>query len=144
MLVACVGTLKAVSGIYETTPWGIKEQDLFLNQAVLLQSVLSCQEALKQALKIQYGKNIDKKEKYGPRVLDIDLVLCGQCVIHEREITVPHPRMHKRNFVLIPLAEIAGDVIHPLYGKSVRQLILECPDEGKVRLYKQDGDRISA
>ena len=73
-----------------------------------------------------------KSTKYGPRTIDIDILLCGDQVISENNLYVPHPRMHKRAFTLIPLEEIASDVYHPEFKKTVTDLLEECQDESEV------------
>lgn len=135
-----IGTVLKASARYETTPWGFEKQDLFLNQALVIATKLSPPEVLAVALVIQDKHAVVKSQKYGPRMLDIDIIFYENKVIRSRKLTLPHPRMHKRNFVLIPLDEIAGDIVHPIFNKTVHELALACTDRGEVRLYKHDGD----
>ena len=130
-----IGPIEASSQIYETEPWGMHNQPLFLNQAFHLKTSLGPFETLKRALRIQYVFKSDKKDKYGPRLLDIDILLYDQLIIDDPHLVVPHPRMHERNFVLIPLAEIAGTVVHPGFLKTISELRDLCTDSRDVRIF---------
>ncbi|MCB0395323.1 MAG: 2-amino-4-hydroxy-6-hydroxymethyldihydropteridine diphosphokinase [Flavobacteriales bacterium] len=128
-----VGQITKTSAIYESEPWGLKDQPVFLNQAVELITSLSPQAVLKELKEMEQkaGRNEDHV-RWGPRALDADILLFGQMVISETDLQVPHPRLHERRFALIPLAEIAAEQRHPLMNKAIADLLAECRDEGGV------------
>ncbi|MFC3559382.1 2-amino-4-hydroxy-6-hydroxymethyldihydropteridine diphosphokinase [Pedobacter jamesrossensis] len=117
------GTVSAVSSIYETAAWGVTEQPDFLNQAVQLETNLSPLELLEKILEIEQKLGRIRKEKWGERLIDIDLILFGDEIINiENRLQVPHPQMQNRKFVMKPLAEIAPNVNHPLLGKTILEI----------------------
>ena len=122
------GILLQHSSIYETAAWGMQDQPDFLNQVLLLETMLAPHPLLETLLAIEQELGRFRGEKYGPRVIDIDILLYNDAVIHEPGLQVPHPRMASRRFVLTPLAEIAGELIHPETGKNIRQMLDECED----------------
>jgi 2-amino-4-hydroxy-6-hydroxymethyldihydropteridine diphosphokinase len=129
-----VGFISAQSAIYETEPWGFESEDLFWNQALKLKTDLSPEDVLAQTQLIEKELGRIRKEKqYDSRVIDIDILFFGDQVIKTGNLTVPHPRIQERKFALVPLCEIAGDFIHPLFQKSILELLDECPDHLKVK-----------
>ncbi|MEW6585311.1 MAG: 2-amino-4-hydroxy-6-hydroxymethyldihydropteridine diphosphokinase [Nitrospirota bacterium] len=110
------------SSFYETEPWGMKDQPLFLNMAVEVETGCSPEELLAVVKGIESAMGRDETVRWGPRVIDLDILLIDQMVVSSRDLEVPHPHMHVRAFVLEPLEEIAPHVIHPLLKKSVREL----------------------
>ena len=119
-------TVKAKSHIYETPPWGHEDQPRFLNQAVKAQTYLTPEPLLKhiKRLEIALGRKVSFPN--GPRLIDIDILLYDDLVMNSPSLTIPHPRMHERAFVLLPMLDIAPDLIHPVTQKSVRELIASC------------------
>jgi len=119
---ARVGKVAAVSSFYETEPVEVTDQPWFLNCAVKLETEKMPKQLLTALLDIerQMGRRRDRKK--GPRVIDLDILLFGSSVIQTKGLTVPHPAMHKRRFVLEPLAEIAPDARHPVLKQTIREL----------------------
>lgn len=106
-------TLRAVSSIYETAPWGLVEQPAFLNAVCAIETTLSAAALLHRCLAVEQVLGRVRLQRWGPRTLDLDLLLYGQSQIHAPDLTVPHPRMIERAFVLIPLLEVAPDLTLP-------------------------------
>ncbi len=111
------------SSLYETEPWGVKDQPLFINMAIEIETGLKPKVLLKILKDVE--KEVGRKEslKWGPRIIDLDILLIDNIVLNEDNLKIPHPLMHKREFVLRPLCEIAPDIKHPLLKLSIYELI---------------------
>lgn len=130
-----IGNITAKSHVYETEPWGLKEQHYFLNIALRVQSTLSVGKLFETCKKIEMEIGREKIQHLGPRNIDIDLIFYENIIVNEPELVVPHKEMSNRNFVLIPVLEIAGDWVHPILKKTVDELYDECDDDGEVILF---------
>ena len=127
------GQLLLVSSLYETAPWGNADQADFLNQVLLVETKLSPQELLRSIFFIEEKGGRKRTVKNAPRTIDIDILFYNHLVLEEPGLTIPHPRIADRRFVLEPLNEISPDYLHPVLGKSIRQLLEECTDELAVK-----------
>ena len=119
------------ASFYRTEPVGIEKQNWFVNTVIEVKTTLSARSLLNRVQDIENYMGRKRDIKNGPRVIDLDILLYGQDVINEADLTVPHPEMHKRRFVLEPLCEIASYFIHPAFGISVRGLKNRL-DDGKI------------
>ena len=126
-------TVQAVSSLYHTAPVGVTVQEWFLNAVACLYTTLPPPALLcvTQATERRLGRVTTLR--WGPRVIDLDILLYDDLVLHAPELTVPHSRMHERAFVLIPLAEIAPDLVHPVLGKPITALLAALPDQSGVK-----------
>jgi 2-amino-4-hydroxy-6-hydroxymethyldihydropteridine diphosphokinase len=122
----------AVSRRYETEPIGKTGQPAFLNMAVEIETELAPLELLNACQEIEARLGRERSEHWGPRTIDIDLILCGPLVITTERLTAPHPEFRKRNFVLAPLAEIAPEAVDPVTGKTVAELAALPEAQGRV------------
>lgn len=121
------------SSLYETAAWGKTDQDSFMNQALVLETTLGARDLLNEILYIENLMGRDRIEKYGPRIIDIDIIFFNHQVIKENGLMIPHPEMAKRRFVLEPLNEVIPAYIHPLYYKTVTELLNQCDDTLPVK-----------
>lgn len=131
VLAAEAGIVTGRSSVYETAPWGFGSSDFFLNQVVLFETDMSPLRFLHHCLQTESGLGRIRTQggsRYDSRPIDIDLLFFGSMVIRTPELQVPHPRLCERNFVLVPLAEVMPDFVHPVAGKTVACLLAECRD----------------
>jgi 2-amino-4-hydroxy-6-hydroxymethyldihydropteridine diphosphokinase len=128
-----VGRVQAISSAYETEPVEFTDQPWFLNCAVALESSSTPAQLMPQLLEIERAMGRRRLQKKGPRSIDLDILLFGDEVVNTVALTIPHPAMQYRRFVLEPLAEIAPDAVHPVLKKTVRELLSELPPGQSVR-----------
>jgi 2-amino-4-hydroxy-6-hydroxymethyldihydropteridine diphosphokinase len=110
------------SAVYETQSWGKTDLPDYLNQVIMLQTTLSAQEVLQRVLKIEIEMGRKREEKWGSRIIDIDILFYGNDIINEPNLTVPHPELHNRRFTLEPLGMLVPDFIHPVLNKTILEL----------------------
>jgi len=127
------GTIVKTSSLYETAAWGNTEQPSFLNQALEIRTSLTAVQLIRSILKVEKQMGRTRQEKYGPRLIDIDILLFNNDIHNLKFLKVPHPEMQNRRFALLPLQEIAPGIIHPVLNKSITALLDECKDELKVK-----------
>ncbi len=130
------GPIVKRSAYYETKAWGLTDQPDFLNMCALVRTNCTPPQMLSIIHDIETLASRQREIKWGPRTLDIDILLFNAEIIHSGALEVPHPHMQERRFVLLPLAEIAGHVIHPMLQKSIGTLLQECPDTLPLKLFE--------
>lgn len=128
-----IGRIDRRSSVFETEPWGFEENRPFLNQALKVRTSLSPSKVLSTILQIELvlGR-IRQSDQYVSRVIDIDILFYDDLIMGEKHLTIPHPLMHERRFVLAPLAEIAPKLEHPVLEMTVEDLLKNCPDPNSV------------
>jgi len=132
------GPIITASSIYETEAWGYKEQHAFLNQALQLETLLNAENLLEVILKIEIALGRKREIPLGPRIIDIDIIYFNDEILNTNALTIPHPSMAERKFVLIPLVEIASNHLHPCLLKTNEVLLKECGDSSVV--YKKSSE----
>lgn len=122
------GLILQRSPVYETAAWGLNQQPAFLNQAIALQTDLTPEVLMTTLLQIETAMGRVRTVKMGPRTIDLDILLIDDLVYNTPLLTLPHPALPDRKFALAPLADIAPALVHPISGKNITQLLLECTD----------------
>lgn len=130
-----IGKVIRRSKLYVTAAWGNTNQPDFLNQVVQVQTNLSAKEALESILQIEEKMGRVRTVKNAPRIIDIDILFFNREIIREKELTVPHPEIQNRRFVLIPLNELSPALKHPVLNKNIHQLLLTCKDTLNVKKF---------
>ena len=123
-----IGPVVKKSSVYETQSWGKIGEPDYLNRVIEIQTALQAQAILQKILAIEQTMGRKREEKWGSRVIDIDILFFNSAIINEPGLHVPHPELHKRRFTLEPLAEIAPEFIHPVFKKNISQLKNELKD----------------
>ncbi len=124
-----IGKIIKTSSVYESEPWGVSYKEKYLNQVLLCRTILTPKSVLSEILKIEKLVGRKKREvKYESRIIDIDILFYNNQCINTKSLVVPHPLLHMRKFVLEPLNEINDKFIHPVFNKSIKQLLDECYD----------------
>lgn len=127
-----LGKVIVKSSIYETAPWGKTDQPGFLNQAIVISSEIPALQLLSMILAIEQQMGRVRLEKWGQRLIDIDLIFNENEVLNTENLQLPHPEMHKRKFVLVPLVEIAPDFIHPIFNQKISEILFNLNDNLSV------------
>ncbi len=125
--------ISAASSLYETEPVGYKNQNWFINQVIEIKTTLSPLKLLRITQGIEENMGRKRTKKDGPRTIDIDILFFEDIVLNTPDLTIPHPRAHKRKFMLEPLAEISPCLIHPVLEKSIITILIDIPDKNLVK-----------
>jgi 2-amino-4-hydroxy-6-hydroxymethyldihydropteridine diphosphokinase len=128
--------VKKKSSVYETPPWGFTEQSAFLNQVVKVETYLEPEPLLRHLKRLEAALGRVPNFQNGPRLIDIDILFFDDLIIDTPPLVVPHPRLHERAFVLVPLVEIEPDLVHPILQKPVSKL-LEKVDQSEIKLFEK-------
>ncbi|MCF6406955.1 2-amino-4-hydroxy-6-hydroxymethyldihydropteridine diphosphokinase [Chitinophaga filiformis] len=131
-----VGKVEKISALYETAAWGHVEQPDYLNQALLVSTGMDARTLLQTVLAIEHNIGRIRRQKWGARVIDIDIIFYNDAIINEPDLKIPHPQMQFRQFVLVPLREIVPDWQHPILHQSVSTLLENCTDQLPARKYE--------
>jgi 2-amino-4-hydroxy-6-hydroxymethyldihydropteridine diphosphokinase len=136
MISSEIGKVHRLSNIYETEPWGFNDPKTFLNQVVEIYTSLNPLELFEKIRKIEaaFGRKLDNHIQYQPRKMDLDILFYNREIIHLPGLIIPHPLLHKRNFVIVPLCELAANFIHPVFNKTILQLKADCKDNKWTRI----------
>jgi len=130
-----LGRVIRKSHVYCSESWGYKSPKVFYNQCLMVETELSPYEILEKIIAIEKEMGrVRTGAGYSDREIDIDILFFGKEIVTSKNLSIPHPRMHLRKFVLVPMNEIAGDHIHPVFKKSISELLAECGDESMVTL----------
>lgn len=124
----------ASSDVFETEPWGVKNQPSFLNACLIVETEDPPRDLMLKLQSIESGLGRVARFRWGPREIDIDIIFMDELAVNEDDLVIPHPKMHKRAFVLVPLNQVAPEWIHPLLGKSVREMEMQIPKSGILRI----------
>ena len=130
-----IGSVIRRSTLYATAAWGNTDQPDFLNQVIVVQTTLTAIEVLHQIFAMEKQMGRIRTIKNAPRIIDIDILFFNKEIISERQLTVPHPEIANRRFVLIPLNELSPNFHHPVHNKTIHQLLAECPDPLNVKKF---------
>ena len=133
-----VAPVTAVSSVYETQSWGKSDAPDYLNQVIELQTDLDARTVLQKILSIETQMGRKREEKWGSRIIDIDILFYGDSIINEPGLIVPHPELHNRRFTLEPLSELTPNFVHPVLNKDIMQLKNELNDNLIVKIYTFD------
>jgi 2-amino-4-hydroxy-6-hydroxymethyldihydropteridine diphosphokinase len=127
------GGVILASSLYETEPWGLKEQQNFVNRAALIRTDLEPADLLAQLKSIEHDMGRVENQKWGPRIIDIDILFYGNKIIDTPDLKIPHPFIQERRFTLIPLFEIAPHLVHPVSKQTVAEMLQACADNSEVK-----------
>ncbi len=132
-----IGQIANQSGIYESEPWGFEHAQNFLNQVLEVQCTMDAMDILEisQGIEKELGRSVKTSDGYEGRTMDIDILFYEDEIINTERLVIPHPHLHKRKFTLLPLVEKWDNFLHPTLIKTMKELLIECNDEGWVKKF---------
>ena len=127
---ASCGNVVKKSSLFESAPWGFDDKKQFINQVIMIETTMCAEDLLQNVLNIELllGRVRNKTNNYSSRNIDIDILFFNDEVINEHKLKIPHPLLQERKFTLLPLNEIASDLHHPIFNKTIKELLTECKD----------------
>jgi 2-amino-4-hydroxy-6-hydroxymethyldihydropteridine diphosphokinase len=134
MLEETAGSVREISSVYQTEPWGEREQEKFLNIALRIETDMEPRELLNAVSSIEEHLGRVRDRKWGPRLIDIDILFYNDLILRTADLIIPHPLLQERNFVLVPLHEICPTLVHPVLSKDIAQLLSLSSDQSEVIL----------
>jgi 2-amino-4-hydroxy-6-hydroxymethyldihydropteridine diphosphokinase len=130
-----IGIVTRQSGLYSTAAWGNTKQPDFLNQVIIVKTKLSALQTMQTILSIEKKMGRTRTVKNAPRVIDIDILFFNKEIIEQEYLSIPHPQIQNRRFVLVPLNQLSPNLMHPVLNKTVHQLLINCPDRLNVKKF---------
>lgn len=130
-----IGAVIRQSGLYSTAAWGNTKQPDFLNQVIIVETKLSAPQTMQAILSIEKKMGRIRTVKNAPRVIDIDILFFNKEIIEQEHLSIPHPQIQNRRFVLVPLNQLSPNLKHPVLNKTVHQLLINCPDRLNVKKF---------
>ena len=134
-IVKKIGSITRKSSLYSTAAWGNSRQPDFLNQVIIVETELTAMQTMQTILNIEKKMGRLRTVKNAPRIIDIDILFFNKEIIDNKDLTVPHPQIQNRRFVLVPLNQLSPNLRHPVLKKSVHQLLIHCPDKLNVKKF---------
>ncbi len=128
-----IGKIKRASSIYSTSAWGNIKQEDFMNQVIVVETTNTASDTMKAILEIEQQMGRIRTKKNAPRIIDIDILFFNKDIIQSKSLVVPHPLLQERNFVLTPLNELSPLFIHPVFNKTIHELLIKCTDKLMVK-----------
>jgi 2-amino-4-hydroxy-6-hydroxymethyldihydropteridine diphosphokinase len=135
MNLGSIGHIISVSSVYETKAWGKSDQPDFLNQVILLETQLTAEELLKNIMEVEIKLGRVREQKWAERTIDIDILFFNEEIVVTKTLKIPHPEISKRKFTLVPLNEIAPDLLHPVLNLTATQMLERCEDSLEVKKF---------
>lgn len=124
--------LTSQSDFFRTSPVGVEGHGWYVNSVFSIEADITAYRLLKSLLAVEMDLGRERKKKWDPRTIDLDILLYGQTVMDEKELTIPHPYMHLRKFVLLPMSQLIPDMVHPVLGKTIAELLGDLAEDGQV------------
>ncbi|MGI6319391.1 MAG: 2-amino-4-hydroxy-6-hydroxymethyldihydropteridine diphosphokinase [Bacteroidales bacterium] len=133
-----IGKITNISPLYESEPWGFDDETWFINGVLIVETELEAENVLSKLLSIEnsLGRRRTDSERYESRTIDLDILFYNEIILESENLVIPHPRLHKRRFTLLPLNYLLPDFVHPKLNKTIGQILDNCDDKGEVRLFQ--------